>query len=284
MSVMDFLNTVSQSAKVRTWERIDISNILPNNNNVYPITDLEELVNSIATIGLEQNLVVKEIPDSEKYTLITGHRRLAAIKYILDNDVSCKDNIKNEIKRPMCCVVSANESEDASQTSDELISHYRLHETNINTRRMSDSELLICIEDYLNTVKQLKEKGIKINGHELKGTTRELVSKRFGLSSGKTQQTLSVINGNDHSKQDVIDGSASINEAYTKNKEETYSEKSLKAIKKFEKQMSKLKLEEMVEMSENEFEEFSKLIKSINHYLTQIQIEYTKNKENSDAD
>ena len=284
MSVMDFLNTVSQSAKVRTWERIDISNILPNSNNVYPITDLEELVNSIATIGLEQNLVVKEIPDSEKYILITGHRRLAAIKYILDNDVSCKDNIKNEIKRPMCCVVSANESEDASQTSDELIAHYRLHETNINTRRMSDSELLICIEDYLNTVKQLKEKGIKINGHELKGTTRGLVSKRFGLSSGKTQQTLSVINGNDQSKQDVIDGSASINEVYTKNKEETYSEKSLKAIKKFEKQISKLKLEEMVEMSENEFEEFDKLVKSINHYLTQIQIEYTKNKENSDAD
>lgn len=284
MSVMDFLNTVSQSAKVRTWERIDISNILPNNNNVYPITDLEDLVASIATIGLEQNLVVKEIPDSEEYTLITGHRRLAAIKYILDNDVPCKDNIKNEIKRPMCCVVSANESEDASQTSDELIAHYRLHETNINTRRMTDSELLICIDDYINTVKQLKNKGIKINGQELKGTTRELVSKRFGLSSGKAQQTLSVLNGNKKSKQDVIDGTSSINEAYTNNREEEYYEKVIKSIRKFDSQMSKLKIDELVAMSENDFEDLCKLSKSINHYLTQIQIEYTRNRENDDAD
>ena len=34
MSVMDFLNTVSQDAKVREWKRISIDNIIPNEDNV----------------------------------------------------------------------------------------------------------------------------------------------------------------------------------------------------------------------------------------------------------
>ena len=44
MSVMDFLNTVSQDAKVREWKRISIDNIIPNEDNIYPISELDELV------------------------------------------------------------------------------------------------------------------------------------------------------------------------------------------------------------------------------------------------
>ena len=107
---MDFLNTVSQDAKVREWKRISIDNIIPNEDNVYPISELDELVNSICTIGLEQNLVVKETSDPDKYILITGHRRLAAINRILESNIECKEKIINEIKNPMCCVISKDES------------------------------------------------------------------------------------------------------------------------------------------------------------------------------
>ena len=277
MSVMDFLNTVSQDAKVREWKRISIDNIIPNEDNVYPISELDELVNSICTIGLEQNLVVKETSDPDKYILITGHRRLAAINHILESNIECKEKIINEIKNPMCCVISKDESGTQNADNDKLIAHYRLHETNINTRKMSDSELLICIEDYVNTVKQLKEKHILINGKEIKGETRELVAKRFGLSSGKTQQALAVMKADDNIKGEVVSGEESINTAYDKISKKDILSVYMKAVRTFEKKSSKIDADKVIDnMMESDFEELCNLANSINHYLTQIKIKYTE--------
>lgn len=277
MSVMDFLNTVSQDAKVREWKRISIDNIIPNEDNVYPISELDELVNSICTIGLEQNLVVKETSDPDKYILITGHRRLAAINRILESNIECKEKIINEIKNPMCCVISKDESGTQNTDNDKLIAHYRLHEANINTRKMSDSELLICIEDYVNTVKQLKEKHILINGKEIKGETRELVAKRFGLSSGKTQQALAVMKADDNIKGEVVSGEESINTAYDKIAKKDILSVYMKAVRTFEKKSSKIDADKVIDnMMESDFEELCNLADSINHYLTQIKIKYTE--------
>ena len=277
MSVMDFLNTVSQDAKVREWKRISIDNIIPNEDNVYPISELDELVNSICTIGLEQNLVVKETSDPDKYILITGHRRLAAINRILESNIECKEKIINEIKNPMCCVISKDESGTQNTDSDKLIAHYRLHETNINTRKMSDSELLICIEDYVNTVKLLKQKHILINGKEIKGETRELVAKRFGLSSGKTQQALAVMKADDNIKGEVVSGKESINTAYDKIAKKDILSVYMKAVRTFEKKSSKIDADKVIDnMMESDFEELCNLANSINHYLTQVKIKYTE--------
>ena len=277
MSVMDFLNTVSQDAKVREWKRISIDNIIPNEDNVYPISELDELVNSICTIGLEQNLVVKETSDPDKYILITGHRRLAAINRILESNIECKEKIINEIKNPMCCVISKDESGTQNTDSDKLIAHYRLHETNINTRKMSDSELLICIEDYVNTVKLLKQKHILINGKEIKGETRELVAKRFGLSSGKTQQALAVMKADDNIKGEVVSGKESINTAYDKIAKKDILSVYMKAVRTFEKKSSKIDADKVIDnMMESDFEELCNLANSINHYLTQIKFKYTE--------
>ena len=277
MSVMDFFNTVSQDAKVREWKRISIDNIIPNEDNIYPISELDELVNSICTIGLEQNLVVKETSDPDKYILITGHRRLAAINRILESNIECKEKIINEIKNPKCCVISKDESGTQNTDNDKLIAHYRLHETNINTRKMSDSELLICIEDYVNTVKQLKEKHIIINGKEIKGETRELVAKRFGLSSGKTQQALAVMKADDNIKGEVVSGEESINTAYDKIAKKDILSVYMKAVRTFEKKSSKIDADKVIDnMMESDFEELCNLANSINHYLTQIKIKYTE--------
>ena len=48
MSVMDFLNTVSQDAKVREWKRISIDNIIPNKDNKEKINMKAE---SIIVVG-----------------------------------------------------------------------------------------------------------------------------------------------------------------------------------------------------------------------------------------
>lgn len=262
---------------MREWKRISIDNIIPNEDNVYPISELDELVNSICTIGLEQNLVVKETSDPDKYILITGHRRLAAINRILESNIECKEKIINEIKNPMCCVISKDESGTQNTDNDKLIAHYRLHETNINTRKMSDSELLICIEDYVNTVKLLKQKHILINGKEIKGETRELVAKRFGLSSGKTQQALAVMKADDNIKGEVVSGEESINTAYDKIAKKDILSVYMKAVRTFEKKSSKIDTDKVIDnMMESDFEELCNLANSINHYLTQIKIKYTE--------
>ena len=54
--------------------------------------EVEELAVSISTIGLEQNLVVKETEDPAKYVVVTGHKRLSAINYIFDNIIDFTSN------------------------------------------------------------------------------------------------------------------------------------------------------------------------------------------------
>lgn len=211
---MDFFNDLSQDAKVREWKRISIENIVPRKDNIYPISEIDNLVESISSIGLEQNLVVKETTNPDEYILITGHRRLAAIKYILENNTDCKEKILNEIKNPMCCVVALNESGSQNTDNDKIIAHYRLHETNINVRRMTDAERMIACEDYLKTVNEIRSKKIQINGKEIKGTSRELVAERFGISKSQAQKLMSITNGDEETKLKIMNGETTVNAAY----------------------------------------------------------------------
>lgn len=46
-----------------------IENLVDETNNPYPITELEDLIESIKSHGLEQNLVVKQV-DKNLYTIV----------------------------------------------------------------------------------------------------------------------------------------------------------------------------------------------------------------------
>ena len=60
---------------------IDIDNIEPNRNNFYEISEIESLADDIERQGLMNALVVSE--DDGRYELISGHRRLAALKSLI---------------------------------------------------------------------------------------------------------------------------------------------------------------------------------------------------------
>lgn len=70
--VMGLLNSKSKAEAVRDNERISIEYIYPSEENEFDLQSINELAESIATIGLEQNLVVKETDDSKVYQLITA--------------------------------------------------------------------------------------------------------------------------------------------------------------------------------------------------------------------
>lgn len=63
---------------------IKIADIETNAENFYSLPDIEELAEDIDRKGLIHSLAVAKI-SSDKYKLISGHRRLTAIKLLIEN-------------------------------------------------------------------------------------------------------------------------------------------------------------------------------------------------------
>lgn len=120
--------------EVLKWKKIKIENIIQREDNIYPIIDLYNLMESIQICGLLQNLVVRETVNPNEYMLIIGARRVAAIKYILDNKIEVNENIQEEIKNPMCLILAKHENFEEKDL-EKLVGEYYIHESNINIRR-----------------------------------------------------------------------------------------------------------------------------------------------------
>ncbi len=67
---------------------IDIDKIIPSPNNFFEIRDVEELAESIKDHGLMHNLVVRKL-ENGFYELISGERRLTALKYLNKSQARC---------------------------------------------------------------------------------------------------------------------------------------------------------------------------------------------------
>lgn len=163
-----------------------------------------DLAESIATVGLEQNLVVKETEDKNKYIVVTGHKRTTAIKYIFDNNMPISANVRKSIEAPLCIVIPEDE--------DELITAFRMHETNVHQRKgFTISE----IEDYIKIVDEAKKRKLEVNGNQIKGTTRAILKARFNISESTAKRYIKVIKeGNEELKKAIDNGNISINNAY----------------------------------------------------------------------
>lgn len=120
--------------EVLKWKKIKIENIIQREDNIYPIIDLYKLVESIKIGGLLQNLVVRETVNPNEYMLIIGARRVAAIKYILENKIKVGEKIQEEIKNPMCLILAKHENFEEKDL-EKLMEKYYIHESNINIRR-----------------------------------------------------------------------------------------------------------------------------------------------------
>ena len=182
--------------------------------------EVEELAISISTIGLEQNLVVKETEDpSGLCNSYWDHKRLSAINYIFNNSIEISEKLKKELEMPNCVVVSKDESE--------LITRFRMHETNVHQRSGFN---IAEIEDYLEIVEEAKKNKTEVNGKRIVGTTRALLHTRFGMSEAMAKKYIKVIKeGNQELKDKLDNGDISVNNAYEflqgKNKLETKRKK-----------------------------------------------------------
>ena len=90
MAKLNFSNTIAEDLKtaasdsfIDSLKMIEVEDIQPNEDNFYTMSEIEELAEDIERQGL-MSVLVAEIAEDGKYRLISGHRRLAAVKLLID--------------------------------------------------------------------------------------------------------------------------------------------------------------------------------------------------------
>lgn len=143
--------------------RLDLIDEDPN--NFYQLSGIEELAANIELCGLQQPIRVRPIPDTNRYMIVSGHRRRKAIEMLAKDD----PERWNEIP----CII---ESDDASPALQQL----RLIYANANTRTMTSAEISEQAVQVEKLLYQLKEEG-----YEFPGRMRDHVAEAVGASKSK---------------------------------------------------------------------------------------------------
>lgn len=220
--------------KQKKTEYIPISKISPNPRNKMSMTGIEELANQIKLSGLEQPLVVYQREDGT-YRILTGHRRHAAIKLLIEHGdwdetqpVECKVKDLDEMNIPL-------NIEDKEMLS--------LLVTN-QTREKTDADIAFEIREWKQLISKLKANGVRfmVTGYDeegnaieesLEGRTQELVAKQMGMSKSQVAKFNKVENqGTDMLKNALKRGKINISNAFdvagmSKTEQENFIEKTL---------------------------------------------------------
>lgn len=124
-------------------EYIDIDLLDSDQRNFYQLTDIDELADNIQLCGLQQPIRVRA-GESGRYTIVSGHRRRAALAQLVDKGL-------DQFRRVPCI----RETDDASPALQEL----RLIFANSNTRKLTSAEIGEQAERVEALLYQLKEEG-----------------------------------------------------------------------------------------------------------------------------
>lgn len=147
---------------------IDEHLLQEDGNNFYHIDGIEELASNIQLVGLQQPIRVRPDPEDEgAYLIVSGHRRLTAIRTILK-----KEEPERWAKIP--CII-----EDHPEESDAM-RELRLIFANLDTRKMTDADLDRQAERMTALFKQLKAEG-----YEFHGRIRDYVAEALDVSKSK---------------------------------------------------------------------------------------------------
>lgn len=167
-SLMDTVSKLDTTAAAPQLLMIPLEDILDNRDNFYKLSDLDPLADSIAMEGLQQPLVVTPYGDKVgKYLLISGHRRRAAIKKLVED----KTNPREDLRLVPCLVRTY-----ASPAMAEL----QLILANSTTRVLTNAEISKQAEKLELLLYQLKEEG-----YQFPGRMRDQVAAACKVSAPK---------------------------------------------------------------------------------------------------
>lgn len=147
-------------------EYIDTAYLFDDPKNFYTLSDLDSLVENIELVGLQQPLLVRADPENPGYyVIVSGHRRRAAIRKLVDEG--------REDLRKIPCIVEAGQESAAMQ-------ELRLIFANSSTRKLTDAELADQADRVTALLYQLKEEGV-----EFPGRMRDHVAEACQVSKSK---------------------------------------------------------------------------------------------------
>lgn len=164
MGYLDKLKTRASENAAGEVKMLPVAALEANKRNFYRMTDIEELSESIRTNGLEQNLVVTPEADG-KYRVITGHRRLMALRRLRSLGVGPES---------VPCLIRPAESE--------AMEMLRLITSN-QYRELTDWEKMTQLVKALDAVETLKRNGAEWLGDiSLHRPAMEVVSAVTSMS------------------------------------------------------------------------------------------------------
>ena len=174
---------VPESGTREQIEYIDEAKLSGDGENFYSMEGIEALAQNIELVGLQQPLRVRPDPDDEGgYIVVSGHRRLTAIRTI------CKAD-EPERWRTVPCIVERGELSPAMR-------ELRLIYANSDTRRMSNADLSAQAERVEKLLYQLQEEGV-----EFPGRMRDHVAEVCQISKSKLARLKVIREGLSKSEQ-----------------------------------------------------------------------------------
>ncbi len=158
--LFDNLSTIVQNTLTDSIRMIDIDELHESADNFFTVGLVEEFAETIlGQGGVKDNLVVRPL-ETGGFEIISGHRRRAAVRYLLDRG--------ENISRYLPCLVQSY-SDDAARMLDLVL-------MNVSTRQLSDAELWECFEVLERIFREKKQAGEKF------GRTRERLAEMLGVS------------------------------------------------------------------------------------------------------
>ena len=159
-------------------EMIDIDLIDGNEKNFYELRDLKPLADSIAMDGLQQfPLVITSPDDPKRVQLISGHRRCAAIRMLVEDETNPREDL-----RLVPCVRKTYPSP--------AMAELQLILANSTARVLTSAEIMKQAERVEMLLYELKEQG-----HDFPGRMRDHVAEACQVSASKLAR-LNVIKQN----------------------------------------------------------------------------------------
>lgn len=158
-------------------ELISLDLIVPNEKNFYSVEGIDGLANSILLCGLQQPLLVRQMPgDESQVVIISGHRRYTALKKLVEEG--------HEELRDVPCIVE--------QTADEpdALTELKLILANSDTRKISSADMATQVEKIEKLLYDLQQQG-----YSFPGRMRDHVSQICKVSAGKISNLKTIKNG-----------------------------------------------------------------------------------------
>ncbi len=158
------MKSAASDSFVDSIRMIDVSEIMPNKENFYEMSNIELLADDIEREGLKHNLVVSKDKNSAKYWLKSGHRRFEAIRLLIEQ--------KRLKSTKIPCYVDGEKTKAEAKLD--------LIMLNATQRKYSDAEVMSEYEQLSQTLGELDSAGKGLGGR-----MRDNIAKILNVSNGQ---------------------------------------------------------------------------------------------------